>query len=206
MTQYGFYFDSSRCTGCKTCDLACKDYNDLGSSVTFRRVYDVEGGTWNAGTDGTWTSTAMVYHVSNACNHCDNPACAAACPQDAYVKEEATGFVHNDPSKCIGCGTCVEACPYGAPRLGDGNVAVKCHGCEARVEEGNAPVCVEACPLRCLEFGEIGQLRAKYGNSADIASLPDSSVTSPNLVVKSNDAAESAEAPSAWVANELEVA
>ena len=60
MTQYGFYFDSSRCTGCKTCEMACKDYKDLSQTVAFRKVYDDEGGTWTAADDGSYTTDAYA--------------------------------------------------------------------------------------------------------------------------------------------------
>ena len=58
MTQYGFYFDSSRCTGCKTCELVCKDYHDLGPDILFRRIYDFEGGSWEKTPEGATTATA----------------------------------------------------------------------------------------------------------------------------------------------------
>lgn len=59
MTQYGFYFDSSRCTGCKTCELVCKDYHDLGPDILFRRIYDFEGGSWEKTSEGAWNKTAI---------------------------------------------------------------------------------------------------------------------------------------------------
>ena len=71
MTQYGFYFDSTRCTGCRTCEMACKDYNDLPASYAFRRVFDYEGGDWKDNGDGTFEPTSWAYHVSMACNHCE---------------------------------------------------------------------------------------------------------------------------------------
>lgn len=206
MTQYGFYFDSSRCTGCKTCELACKDYNDLGTDILFRRVYDYEGGVWEQDEAGAWSSTAFVYHVSNACNHCDSPACFAACPQGAIIKDEETGLVHNDPEKCIGCGTCVEACPYDAPRVdSEMGVSRKCDGCINRAKEGQKPICVDACLLRCLEFDDIETLRSKYGDLAQILPLPDPAETMPNLVLNPCPASEGADARSGFVANELEV-
>ena len=73
MTQYGFYFDSARCTGCRTCEMACKDYKDLPQTIAFRRVYDYEGGTWTDAGDGTYTSDTYAYHVSLGCNHCAMP-------------------------------------------------------------------------------------------------------------------------------------
>ena len=74
MTQYGFYFDSTRCTGCRTCEMACKDYNDLPANYAFRRVFDYEGGDWKDNGDGTFEPTSWAYHVSMACNHCAMPA------------------------------------------------------------------------------------------------------------------------------------
>ena len=72
MAQYGFHFDSSRCTGCKTCELVCKDYHDLGPAILFRRIYDYEGGTWTKTKEDAWEKTAFNYHVSISCNHCDS--------------------------------------------------------------------------------------------------------------------------------------
>ena len=74
MTQYGFYFDSTRCTGCKTCEMACKDYKDLPATIAFRKVYDYEGGSWTVAGDGVYTTDTFAYHVSLACNHCAMPA------------------------------------------------------------------------------------------------------------------------------------
>ncbi len=93
MTQYGFYFDSTRCTGCRTCEMACKDYHDLSTEAAFRRVFDYEGGDWKDNGDGTFEPTSWAYHVSMACNHCAMPACVANCPQGALEKDADTGLV-----------------------------------------------------------------------------------------------------------------
>ncbi len=159
MAQSGFYFDCSRCTGCKTCELACKDYKDLDAETLFRKVYDCEGGEWTEGEGGTWNTTAFTYHVSVACNHCDLPACFSVCPAEAVIKDGETGLVTIDPELCIGCGSCLTACPYSAPKLNEDNLAVKCDGCIDRVGDGNVPICVESCPLRALEFDDIEVLR-----------------------------------------------
>lgn len=162
MTQYAFYFDSSRCTGCKTCELACKDYKDLSAEVAFRKVYDYEGGSWRQAEDGTCTCDAFVYHVSMACNHCDNPACAQVCPTGAMHKDAETGLVSVNDAVCIGCGYCHMACPYNAPKV-DRTVghSVKCDGCAERVAAGLKPICVGACPLRALDFGTVEEMGAK---------------------------------------------
>lgn len=183
MSQYGFYFNGPRCTGCKTCELACKDYHDLTPEIAFRNVYEYTGGTWSQ--DGLlWSEDVYSYYISGACNHCDMPACMANCAQGAISKDQKTGIVAIDAEKCIGCGLCIESCPYGAPKLDEEkSIAVKCDMCAGRVAEGLVPICVEACPLRALEFGEIEELRSKYGDVAAVAPLPDSSKTNPNVVM-----------------------
>lgn len=140
MTQYGFYFDSTRCTGCRTCEMACKDYNDLPANYAFRRVFDYEGGDWKDNGDGTFEPTSWAYHVSMACNHCAMPACVANCPQGALEKDADTGLVSRDEEKCIGCGTCVKSCPYEVPVVDTETMkSAKCDGCASRVAEGKMP-------------------------------------------------------------------
>ena len=134
MTQYGFYFDSTRCTGCRTCEIACKDYKDLGVDFAYRHVYDCEGGDWQMQSDGTYTQDCFVYHVSLGCQHCDDPACVKVCPTTAMHKDTSTGLVSVDEHKCIGCGYCHMACPYNAPKVDrEKGHSVKCNGCAERV-------------------------------------------------------------------------
>lgn len=82
MTQYGFYFNGQRCTGCKTCVMACKDKNDLAETINFRNVLEYGGGTWTRADDGTWGTDTFAYNVSVACNHCDMPACLENAPRE----------------------------------------------------------------------------------------------------------------------------
>ena len=175
MEQFGFYFNAKRCTGCKTCMLACKDYRNLDASVSFRQVYEFVGGSWSKDERGCWAQDCFAFYVSSACNHCASPACMEVCPTGAMGKNEL-GLVSVDEHRCIGCGYCA---------LVDRTVghSVKCDGCSQRAREGSAPVCVEACPLRALEFGPISDLRARHGRVADMPPLPDSSKTAPNLVL-----------------------
>ncbi|MCL1880157.1 MAG: 4Fe-4S dicluster domain-containing protein [Actinomycetia bacterium] len=204
MPQYGFYFDSSRCTGCKTCELACKDYKDLGPGIALRVVYDYEGGEFKA-SGSAYSQNVFSYHVSKACNHCELPACSAGCPSGAISKDD-NGLVYIDPETCIGARNCVSACPYSTPKFDEeAKKGVKCDGCRLRVEAGLKPICVEACPLRVLEFDTIDSLRAKYGDTASIAPLADPSKTKPNLVVKMAPAAKPAGDSTGFVANPTEV-
>ena len=99
MAQYGFHFDSSRCTGCKTCELVCKDYHDLGPAILFRRIYDYEGGTWTKTKEDAWEKTAFNYHVSISCNHCDSPACVENCPTGAMQKDESNRSREHRPQR-----------------------------------------------------------------------------------------------------------
>jgi len=206
MSQLGFYFNGQRCTGCKTCELACKDYKELGTEIAYRHIYEYTGGSWTQSGE-LWNEDVFSYYISGACNHCDKPACLANCPQGAIFKEEDTGIVQIDVEKCIACGTCVTSCPYGAPRVDtQKNHSVKCNLCSERVAENQAPICVESCPLRALEYGDIEELRSKYGDEAAIAPLPDPSQTDPNLVITQVKQAKKSGDTSGMVANEHEVA
>ncbi|MCL2529822.1 MAG: 4Fe-4S dicluster domain-containing protein [Coriobacteriia bacterium] len=206
MAQLGFFFDNSRCTGCKTCEMSCKDYKDLSESILFRKVYDFEGGSWTADDAGGLSTTTFVYHVSAACNHCVSPACQAHCPADAIIKDEDNGLVHIDEEACISCGDCVEACPFDVPRMDPiTDLAVKCDGCIARIQDGKKPICVQACPLRALEMDDIEALRAEHGDLWQIPPLPVAS-TGPCLSIKPSPALDSPALDQGFVANELEVA
>ena len=207
MTQYGFHFDGTRCTGCKTCVLACKDKNNLPNDINFRNVYEYGGGTWNQDAAGCWTQDTFTYHVSVACNHCDMPMCMANCPQGAIEKNPDTGEVRSDPEKCIGCGTCSQTCPYGAPKVDmEAMKSVKCNMCADRVAEGKSPICVEACPLRALEFGDIEELRAKHeGTVAGIAPMPSPDETTPSIAILPCPAAKEPGDTTGAIANEKEV-
>ena len=205
MTQYGFYFDSTRCTGCRTCEIACKDYKDLGVDFAYRHVYDCEGGDWQMQSDGTYTQDCFVYHVSLGCQHCDDPACLKVCPTTAMHKDASTGLVSVDDHKCIGCGYCHMACPYNAPKVDrEKGHSVKCDGCAERVAAGEKPVCVEACPARALDFGTIEEM-AKLGERGNIAPLPEPTYTKPNLYIKASADALPAGDENGKVVNPLEV-
>ena len=130
MTQYGFYFDATRCTGCKTCEAACRDYHNLDLGTTFRHVYELEGGGWNQAEDGTWTTDSFTYYTSFACQHCDDPACMHVCPTGAIrpittADKSATQVGHAVwvAENCVvltdgvKCGNCARHCPAGAIQM-----------------------------------------------------------------------------------------
>ena len=121
-------------------------------------------------------------------------------------KDAKTELVVVDPEKCIGCGYCAMACPYGVPVV-DREVghSVKCNGCIDRVQQGKKPICVEACPLRALDFDEIGALRAKYKGVQQIAPMPDASITHPHIIIKPSPAAAAPLAAEGFIANPKEV-
>ena len=159
MANYAFYFDGTRCTGCKTCEMACKDYKDLDLGVAFRKVYEVTYGDTTKDDQGIISTTCVSYPLSLSCNHCDDPACAKVCPTGAMHKDAETGLVSVDADKCVGCGYCHMACPYNAPKVDRSKGhSVKCDGCAERVAAGEKPVCVEACPARALDFGTVEEM------------------------------------------------
>ena len=205
MTQKAFFFHGQRCTGCKTCQLACADYHDLSKEFWYRRVYEVCDGSWKQDSDGCWTADTFAYYTSVACNHCDNPACTKVCPTTAMHKDPETGLVTVDADKCIGCGYCHMACPYNAPRVDrEKGHSVKCDGCAERVAAGEKPVCVEACPARALDFGTIEEM-AKLGERGNIAPLPEPTYTKLNLYIKASADALPAGDENGKVVNPLEV-
>lgn len=148
--QYAFEVKLDECTGCKACVTACHSLNGLDGDESWRDIGMLV------------TRQAPVYQqtVTTACHHCADPACASGCPVLAYEKEADTGIVRHLDDQCIGCSYCILKCPYDVPkfntRLG---IVRKCDMCSARLAEGEAPACVQACPngaigIRIVSRGE----------------------------------------------------
>lgn len=174
----GFYVDLQRCIGCRTCQVACKDRRDLQSAGPRpRRVDSFECGTY---------PDVSLFHLALSCNHCDEPACVAGCPTAALHKAD-DGTVQYDADRCVVCRNCMTVCPYGAPQHDeDANLIAKCDACKALRDAGRNPVCVDACPMRAIEFGELDELRAAHGDdlTSELPALPSADVTHPNLLLR----------------------
>ena len=205
MGQLAFFFDGTRCTGCKTCMFACKDAYDLGVGNDYRKVYECTGGETTKAADGTISTSCFSYYVSLSCCHCASPVCTEVCPTRAMAKDEETGLGCVDAKRCIGCGYCHLACPYNAPHVdAEKGHSVKCDGCRDLVAQGKTPVCVAACPARALQFGDVDTMAA-LGERADIFPLPPADITYSNLFIKPNRDMRTPDAQDVALANEAEV-
>jgi anaerobic dimethyl sulfoxide reductase subunit B len=152
VVQLGFVHHNVDCIGCRSCEIACKDKNDLPAGPRFRRVQYVEGGKF---------PDVFAYKVNMSCNHCAEPACLPTCPTGAIWKREADGIVDIDSTLCIGCRRCEAACPYGAPQWDPvAKIVKKCNMCVDEIEAGRKPYCVMGCLMRVLDIGPIDKLRA----------------------------------------------
>lgn len=176
MDQLGFYFDMTVCTGCKTCQLACQDKNDLGAQLQFRRVTCFEGGKF----PNPW-----LYYISFSCGHCAAPACVARCRAGALRKDEATGAVLVDRHKCSGCRECQAACPYTVPQYSsvDGKM-LKCDLCLDLITDGEEPACTSSCPMRALVFGRMAELERRYGGVRSVKGIACGGRASPALLIR----------------------
>jgi len=183
MTQYGFFFDQSRCIGCNACVIACKQWHDVPPSpVKWMRVYQWEKGAF---------PETRLHFLAIPCYHCENPVCVKACPNSALYKEETYGAVLVTLDKCQGTRKCWLACPYGAPQYeGDepGLKMSKCTLCVDRLKQGLKPICVLSCSMRALEFGTLDEMTKKYGGLRRLEDMPRDSITRPAVIFKSSAA------------------
>ncbi len=169
MTRMGFFTDTSVCIGCKACEVACKEWNDVpDDGLDFLAMsYDNTGAL---GAD-TWRHVAFVEKTvdsgvrwlmsSDVCKHCTHAACLDVCPTGALFRTEFdTVVVQQDV--CNGCGYCVPACPFGVidKREADGRVW-KCTLCYDRLKADLTPACAKACPTESIQFGPLEELRER---------------------------------------------
>jgi formate dehydrogenase iron-sulfur subunit len=172
----GFFTDTSLCIGCKACEVACKQWNQLPadgyklsgdsydntgtfSASTWRHVQFIEQAKGNGSReDQRWLM------MSDVCKHCANAACLEACPTGSLVRTEY-GSVYVQQDICNGCGFCVPACPFGVidrmpiESAFEPGTAHKCTLCYDRLRDDMTPACAKACPTASIQFGDVEELR-----------------------------------------------
>jgi formate dehydrogenase iron-sulfur subunit len=198
----GFFTDSTLCIGCKACEVACKEWNDVDSDgldwtgfsydntgavghSTWRHVKFVEN-TPTPGVGGNSAEQVTWEFSSDVCKHCEEAGCLEACPTGSIIRTEFGG-VYVQPDVCNGCSYCVVACPFGVVQKNqhDGR-AFKCTFCYDRQRVGLQPACAKACPTESIMFGELDSLRLRaqerlqelQGRGMDDANIYDPTETS----------------------------
>lgn len=171
MAETAIKYDSSKCTACKGCQVACKQWNQLPSPLvaeeyeftkSFQSPLDNSANNWliinfrevNKDVGIDWN------FMRNSCFHCTEAACEMACPVGA-ISKKSNGAVVIDQEKCIGCRYCVASCPFGVPRYDEvSKNTFKCWQCQDRTQAGRSPACVSTCPTGALEFGDRNEMVA----------------------------------------------
>lgn len=147
MGKHYIYQDVKRCIGCFGCESHCKTKNNLPIGPRFCQIIPVGPKLVN--------NLPRMAYIFMPCFHCENPWCVAACPTGAMQKRAKDGIVFVDESLCIGCKSCITACPWGTPQWNpETGKAVKCDYCRDRIDQGLKPACVTKCVTQCLHFGE----------------------------------------------------
>jgi formate dehydrogenase beta subunit len=161
--------DTTTCIGCKACEVACMEWNDLPFRETvFDNTYQTMPQTeWNY-----WNLIQFREHVhedgtlqwlmrKDQCMHCADPGCLAACPADNAIVQYQNGIVDFQQDYCIGCQYCVTGCPFNIPKFNPQTKKMfKCTLCNDRVSQGLEPACIKACPTGCLHFGTKEEMTA----------------------------------------------
>jgi formate dehydrogenase iron-sulfur subunit len=172
MAEKAILIDTSRCIACKGCQIACKQWNELAAGKP--EFFASTDGYENPSDLSSITYTLIKFHLdekSNGdpdwlfrkkqCMHCTEAACLESCPVST-IKRADNGFVWIDRANCIGCGTCVNVCPFGIPHLSDGTgeedegvtKSYKCWGCQDRQTNGEEPACVKTCAPDAQVYGD----------------------------------------------------
>jgi len=171
----GFFTDTTVCIGCKACEVACKQWNQLPddgyhfSGMSYDNSVALGASTWRhvefierpVPLGGQMAGDFSWLMMSDVCKHCKRAGCLESCPTGAIVRTEFD-TVYVQPDICNGCGYCVVACPFGViDRLEDDGRAWKCTLCYDRLKGNMEPACAKACPTDSIIFGEVDELRQK---------------------------------------------
>jgi Fe-S-cluster-containing dehydrogenase component/formate-dependent nitrite reductase membrane component NrfD len=181
--RYGFVIDQTTCIGCHACTVACKTEHEVPLGVNRTWVKYVE--------KGAWPDTKRFFSVMR-CNHCTDAPCVTICPTTALNKR-ADGIVDFDTDRCIGCKSCMQACPYDALYIDpQEHTAQKCNYCVHRVEVGLEPACVVVCPEQAIIAGDLDDPSTRIAQMVATDRLSQRAVeqgTKPNLWYKGADEA-----------------
>jgi formate dehydrogenase iron-sulfur subunit len=170
LTSVAKLIDTSKCIGCKACESACLEWNNLREEVGFNHgVYDnpldltPESLTVMRFSEWINPETQNLEWLirKDGCMHCEDPGCLKACPAPGAIVQYSNGIVDFDHDKCIGCGYCIKGCPFNIPRISKvDNKAYKCTLCSDRVAVGQGPACAKACPTQAIVFGTKDEMKA----------------------------------------------
>jgi formate dehydrogenase beta subunit len=160
--------DTSTCIGCKACEVACQEWNDLPPEPTFQSgTYQTLPATtasfWNLIRFNEYQSESGLHWLmrKDQCMHCTEPGCLIACPAPGAIVQYANGIVDFQQDHSIGCGYCMTGCPFDVPKFAINTRRVyKCTLCVDRVGVGLQPACIKACPTSCLQFGTKDEMLA----------------------------------------------
>ena len=153
--------DVTTCIGCKACQVACSEWNDIRDEVgtcdgTYNNPPDLTNDSWTVMRFNETTENGKLEWLirKDGCMHCADPGCLKACPSPGAIVQYNNGVVDFNQENCIGCGYCITGCPFDVPRLSKkDNKAYKCSLCSDRLAVGQEPACVKSCPTGAIQFG-----------------------------------------------------
>ena len=166
--------DVSKCIGCKACQSACLEWNDLREEVgvnvgVYDNPHDLTPNTLTLMRFTEWVNDEngnLEWLIrKDGCMHCSDPGCLKACPAPGAIVQYSNGVVDFVKENCIGCGYCVQGCPFNIPRISKvDNRAYKCTLCSDRIAVGQGPACAKACPTKAIVFGTKEEMKAHAAN------------------------------------------